>query len=218
MALVGTIKPGTVSTVLESVTHAKTDLTVVFEQPQHFGRVKIEGGVVTEAEADTLEGDEALEALAGWETGIYTLIEKRVASATAETHAHVALVGLPSAPGTELRQRLETTGHDVTIMPYDDDTLGLLKHLSPDLLVMACPLIATGTDCQDFVFALAGSKNPPVLLCLRCADAPDCDADYDLCFEKIDVVCDQIGGLRKQLQRRRRPTFASAVVLGDSDL
>ena len=217
MALVGTIKPGTVATVLRSVTRAKTDLTVVFEHPEHFGRVKIESGVVTEAEADTLEGDEALAALAEWNQGVYTLIEKRVDGAV-EAKSHVALVGLPSDAAGELRRRLERTGHDVTIMPYNADTVPLLKHVTPDVLVMACPLVTTGTDCQDFVFELAGRETPPVLLCLRCADGPECDSDYNFCFDRIEVVCTKIGGLEKQLRRRKRPTYASAVVLDDDDL
>jgi hypothetical protein len=159
MALSGTIKPGTVAELFRSIPRSKRHVTLLLHNEDQFGHAEFDQGELVSVMLDQSEGAEALELLAQWERGIYTILKQQDGGQA--TRATAVIIGHLDAVHSELQPWLKKHQFQTSIVPYAAQALEVVRFVQPDAIFLVCQ---PGATCHDLKARLLQLLDPPPII------------------------------------------------------
>lgn len=146
MALVGSIRVGTINGLVESLrrTNVKASLTVRSGEDE--GTITFNEGELEECEVDVLDGADALDEMLAWTHGQFTLsiIDAQNQESFGATGPHVMVVDDELGVRKLIEAFLEAEGYQVSVVSQASQAVNLVDYCKPDLVLL--DVMLTGLD------------------------------------------------------------------------
>jgi hypothetical protein len=206
MPLVGVIKGDTVARVIQTVQFARADTLLLFAKDEQFGHVQFRDGELADAALDELQGEDALEAFIGWESGLYTLIKG--GQGDWQRGTRVVMFGLDTAAVKKLEPWLKEAGFEPSAVDRPEHFRRVVSFVQPTAVICSCPQGPLAMDCAKLADALQDARGwAPGLLIFQppeelTEERARCLADASRYCSVVrastkDEVCGQLTALRE---------------------
>lgn len=152
MALVGSIRVGTISGLVESLRRTNVKATLTVRSGEDEGCITFDEGELADCEVDVLEGSDALDEMLAWTHGQFTLriIDAAGEESTDAAGPHVMVVDDELGVRKLIEAFLEAEGYRVSVVSQASQAVNLVDYCKPDLVLL--DVMLTGLDG----FELAG--------------------------------------------------------------
>ncbi len=167
MALVGSIRVGTINGLVESLRRTNVRATLSVRSGEDEGIITFAEGELAECEVDVLDGADALDEMLSWTHGQFTL---RIVDAAKEQSAcavgpHVMVVDDELGVRKLIESFLEAEGYRVSVVSQARQAVNLVDYCMPDLVLL--DVMLTGLDGFDLARLLRQQytrKELPIVL------------------------------------------------------
>lgn len=152
MALVGSIRVGTINGLVQSLRRTNVKATLTLRSGEDEGTITFSDGELEDCEVDVLEGSDALDEMLAWTHGQFTLriIDAAVQGEIGATGPHVIVVDDELGVRKLIEAFLEAEGYQVSVVSQASQAVNLVDYCRPDLVLL--DVMLTGLDG----FELAG--------------------------------------------------------------
>ncbi len=152
MALVGSIRVGTINGLVQSLQRTNVKATLSLRSGEDDGTITFNEGELEECEVDVLDGADALDEMLAWTHGQFTLriIDAAAPAAFGIEGAHVVVVDDELGVRKLIEAFLEAEGYQVSEVSQASQAVNLVDYCKPDLVLL--DVMLTGLDG----FELAG--------------------------------------------------------------
>lgn len=202
MALVGSIRVGTVSGLVDSLRRTNVKATLTIRSGEDEGTITFHDGELEECVVDVLEGSDALDEMLSFTHGQFTLrlIDAESDDAQHGEGAHVMVVDDELGVRKLIEAFLEAEGYQVSVVSQASQAVNLVDYCKPDLVLL--DIMLTGIDGFDLAHLLRqqyDSKQLPIVMMSANHDfAPRCQEEGLPFFGKpfdFKKLCETIDGL-----------------------
>ncbi len=167
MALVGSIRVGTINGLVESLRRTNVKASLVVRSGEDEGTITFNEGELEECEVDVLDGADALDEMLAWSHGQFTL---RIIDAAAEESVgavgpHVMVVDDELGVRKLIEAFLEAEGYRVSVVSQASQAVNLVDYCRPDLVLL--DVMLTGLDGIELAGLLRqqySKKQLPIVL------------------------------------------------------
>jgi len=202
MALVGSIRVGTISGLVDSLRRTNVKATLTIRSGEDIGTITFRDGELEECEVDVLDGSDALDEMLSFTHGQFTLrlIDAESDNAQVSEGRHVMVVDDELGVRKLIEAFLEAEGYQVSVVSQASQAVNLVDYCKPDLVLL--DIMLTGLDGFDLAHLLRqqyDDKQLPIVMmsanhdfAVRCEEEglPFFGKPFD--FKKL---CEAIDGL-----------------------
>jgi len=146
MALVGSIRVGTINGLVESLRRTNVKATLTVRSGEDEGTITFNEGELEECEVDVLDGADALDEMLAWTHGQFTLriIDAAAQDPVGATGPHVMVVDDELGVRKLIEAFLEAEGYRVSVVSQASQAVNLVDYCRPDLVLL--DVMLTGLD------------------------------------------------------------------------
>jgi CheY-like chemotaxis protein len=151
MALVGSIRVGTINGLVDSLRRTNVQATLTVRSGEEEGALTFRQGELETCRVDVLEGADALDEMLSWTHGQFTLrlIDADAAAEPAEgvagaTRPHVMVVDDELGIRKLIENFLEAEGYQVSVVSQASQAVNLVDYCKPDVVLL--DVMLTGID------------------------------------------------------------------------
>jgi Response regulator containing CheY-like receiver, AAA-type ATPase, and DNA-binding domains len=148
MALVGSLRIGTINGLVESLRHTNVQATLTVRSGEDEGVLTFRQGELEDCRVDVLDGADALDEMLSWSHGQFTLriVDARAdgAAPTASERPHVMVVDDELGVRKLIESFLEAEGYQVSVVSQASQAVNLVDYCKPDVVLL--DIMLTGID------------------------------------------------------------------------
>lgn len=146
MALVGSIRVGTINGLVKSLRRTNVKATLTVRSGQDEGTITFNEGELEECVVDVLDGADALDEMLVWTHGQFTLriIDAAAQDPVGTTGPHVMVVDDELGVRKLIEAFLEAEGYQVSVVSQASQAVNLVDYCKPDLVLL--DVMLTGLD------------------------------------------------------------------------
>jgi CheY-like chemotaxis protein len=146
MALVGSIRVGTISGLVQSLRRTNVKATLLVRSGEDEGHITFSEGELADCEVDVLDGADALDEMLTWSHGQFTLriIDAAAPDAFGVKGPHVIVVDDELGVRKLIEAFLEAEGYQVSVVSQASQAVNLVDYCKPDLVLL--DVMLTGID------------------------------------------------------------------------
>ena len=146
MALVGSIRVGTIAGLVDSLKRTNVKATLTIRSGEDEGTITFHEGELEECEVDVLDGSDALDEMLTFTHGEFTLrlIDAEADGALLSEGSHVMVVDDELGVRKLIEAFLEAEGYQVSVVSQASQAVNLVDYCKPDLVLL--DIMLTGLD------------------------------------------------------------------------
>jgi len=147
MALVGSIRHGTINGLVDSLRRTNVQATLIVKSGEDEGIITFRQGELENCIVDVLDGADALDEMLAWSHGQFTLRildAETVGDAYDDARSHVMVVDDELGIRKLIENFLEAEGYQVSVVSQASQAVNLVDYCKPDLVLL--DVMLTGID------------------------------------------------------------------------
>lgn len=169
MALVGSLRIGTINGLVASLRHTTVQATLTVRSGEDEGTITFRQGELEECRVDVLEDADALDEMLAWTHGQFTLriVDASAAPANHEVQdrPHVMVVDDELGVRKLIESFLEAEGYQVSVVSQASQAVNLVDYCKPDVVLLDVMLTGIdGLDLADQLREQYDQKRLPIIL------------------------------------------------------
>jgi CheY-like chemotaxis protein len=146
MALVGSIRVGTINGLVQSLRRTNVKATLTVRSGEDEGNITFRDGQLEQCEVDVLDGADALDEMLTWSHGQFTLrlVDAEIDDTLDAEGPHVMVVDDELGVRKLIEAFLEAEGYRVSVVSQASQAVNLVDYCRPDLVLL--DVMLTGID------------------------------------------------------------------------